>query len=196
MQDAWSAAPDFNAAIRQWCAETGRPLFVISYRGPQAPAHAVASVMRQWHRDRDEDDQQLLVPTFVIGDPWLTINTASVPFWSFFSVQPALQMSLGDHLAPRSIPRKSGCCCSSTAPIPQASPDPMTGPHVARASARTPDFLGMGPAPCRHDVGSLGRYGRYGSLCARPGHLSAPLPPDRALRGLHDHGLSIEGLEA
>jgi hypothetical protein len=31
------------------------------------------------------------VSSFVLADPWRTINAGAVPFWTFFSVQPALR---------------------------------------------------------------------------------------------------------
>ena len=189
----WGADPDFNAAIRGWCAETGHPLFVISYRGPQAPAHAVASVMRQWCRDRGEDDQQLLVPTFVIGDPWLTINTASVPFWSLFSVQPALQ-ALDDHLAHTDPYRVVRLLLFQHGADSAGIARPEDWVRTITAHGATPDFLGMDPAKFPHDIGFLGRYGTALDGLPRARHLWESLPLDRALPALADHGLPIEGL--
>ncbi|MBW0101294.1 hypothetical protein I4I78_02470, partial [Pseudonocardia sp. KRD-291] len=94
----WGADPGLGAAVESWCAAHGHPLLRVTYQGPQAPSHAVAGVMRDWYRRRGEAAERLLVPSFVLGDPWRTLTTASVPYWTFFSVQPALR-ALDDHLA-------------------------------------------------------------------------------------------------
>lgn len=47
---------------------------------------------------RREEAARLLVSSFVLVDPWRTITTASVPYWTFFSVRPALD-ALDAHLA-------------------------------------------------------------------------------------------------
>jgi hypothetical protein len=51
----------------------------------------VATVLRDWYRARGEPANRLVVPCFILGDPWLTICTAAVPFWIHFAVQPALR---------------------------------------------------------------------------------------------------------
>lgn len=33
---------------------------------------------------------QARVPSFALGDPWRTINTASVPYWTVFAGRPAV----------------------------------------------------------------------------------------------------------
>ena len=47
--------------------------------------------MRNWYRSRGESADRLVIPSFILGDPWQTICVAAVPFWVYFSVQPALQ---------------------------------------------------------------------------------------------------------
>jgi hypothetical protein len=61
----------------------------ISFTGPQAPAHAVTALRRDWYTSRGKLADRLLVPSFVLGDPRRTIHSASVPYWTFFSVWPA-----------------------------------------------------------------------------------------------------------
>jgi hypothetical protein len=49
----------------------------------------VADLMRAWLRRRGEVAQRLLVSSFILHDPWRTITSASVPFWTFFPVRRA-----------------------------------------------------------------------------------------------------------
>ena len=86
----WGAEPGLTAAVAAWCAEHGHPMITITFHGPQAPSAAVAATFRTWYRDRGENDRRLIVPSFILTDPWLTITRAAVPFWTFFSVQSAL----------------------------------------------------------------------------------------------------------
>jgi hypothetical protein len=89
-ESEWGLDPAFRDDVQAWCderhgyAESG-------YVGPQAPAAAVATVMRSWYRAREEPANRLVVPCFILGDPWQTICAGAVPFWIHFAVQPALQ---------------------------------------------------------------------------------------------------------
>jgi hypothetical protein len=94
----WGAEPGFTAAAADWGQAHGRTVVTLTLLGPQAAAHPVATVFRDWYRLRGQADDQLLAPTFIVGDPWRTLITGSVPFWAFFSVQPALA-ALEDHLS-------------------------------------------------------------------------------------------------
>lgn len=58
----WGADPELTGAVAAWCAARGHPLVRIGYGGPQAPAHAVATVFRGWLRDRGEAGDRLIVP--------------------------------------------------------------------------------------------------------------------------------------
>ena len=94
----WGADPGFGEAITEWAVARGHPLVRVRFQGPQAPAHAVATVLRAWSAERGGAQNTLLVPSFALLDPWRTINAGIVPFWAFFSVRPAVQ-ALDDHLA-------------------------------------------------------------------------------------------------
>jgi hypothetical protein len=61
--------PDFRNHVRAWCEQRGHRFTEISYDGPQAPAAAVAAVMRNWYRARGEAANRLVVPCFILGIP-------------------------------------------------------------------------------------------------------------------------------
>ena len=96
----WGLDRSFAADLTRWCEAASVPLSTISYDGPQAPAAAVAETMRDWYRSRGEAADRLVVPSFILGDPWSTVNAAAVPFWTFFAVQPA-RAALDDYLGQR-----------------------------------------------------------------------------------------------
>jgi hypothetical protein len=186
----WGADPGFGTAVADWCAAHDHPLVRLRYTGPQAPAHAVAVVLRDWYRNRGEPGDRLLVPSFVLGDPWRTIGAAAVPFWTFFAVQPALR-ALDAHLA--AVP-------------PYRAVDVLLFQHgVESAGIATPDewlatasrhgatarLLALDPRRFPHDVASLGRYGTALAALPRAVRPWSPLDVDDALDGLAGAGLAL-----
>jgi hypothetical protein len=93
----WGFADELLDSVRGWAEREGRRLVEIRYGHPQDPAAAVAETMRRWLEGRGEAAQRLLVSSFVVHDPWRTITTASVPFWTFFPVCRAA-IDLSDYL--------------------------------------------------------------------------------------------------
>jgi hypothetical protein len=82
----WGFADELLDSIHAWARHEGRRVIEIRYDHPQDPAAAVAETMRRWLEGRGESARRLLVSSFVVHDPWRTITTASVPFWTFFPV--------------------------------------------------------------------------------------------------------------
>jgi hypothetical protein len=186
----WGADRCLGAAVAAWCAESGHPLITLTYTGPQVPADAVATVLRTWYRGRGEAGDRLLVPSFVLGDPWTTISTATVPYWTFFSVQPALR-ALDLHLAASPpyqqvdiLQFQHGVCSAGVA-------TPQNWVDVARRHGATARLVGLDPGRFPHDIATLGRYA--GALADLPPARTVwrPLDPSAALHGLQADGLSV-----
>lgn len=87
----WGFADALLGPVRAWAERHGHPVVEIGYDHPQDPAAAVADVVRAELRRRGEAAQRLLVSSFIVHDPWRTLTSASVPFWTFFPVQSAAQ---------------------------------------------------------------------------------------------------------
>ncbi|CCG02848.1 hypothetical protein [Blastococcus saxobsidens] len=85
----WGFAEALGEAIRGWATRNGHPVVEVSYGHPQDPAAGVADIFRDWLRQRGQPAQRLLVSSFIVHDPWRTLTTASVPFWTFFPVRSA-----------------------------------------------------------------------------------------------------------
>ena len=133
---------------------------------------------------------QLLVPSFILGDPWLTINTGHVPFWGFFSVQPARQ-ALEDHLAssdPYAVVRLLLFQHGSDS---QGIARPEDWAHTVEKYGARADFLGLDTDKFPHDIGFLGRYGPALKRLPHVRRLWAPLDVYEALRGLASAGLDV-----
>lgn len=85
----WGLDDSLLDSVHDWAGRHRHPVVDIRYGHPQAPASAVAETIRGSLRERGEPGERLLVSSFVVHDPWRTLTSASVPFWTFFPVQPA-----------------------------------------------------------------------------------------------------------
>jgi hypothetical protein len=83
----WGFAEPLAEAVHDWATTASHPVIEIEYNHPQHPSSAVATTTRSWLRDRGEPAERLLVSSFIVHDPWRTITTGSVPFWTFFPVR-------------------------------------------------------------------------------------------------------------
>ncbi|SDR93525.1 hypothetical protein [Microlunatus soli] len=180
----WGADPDYIASIRDWCAAHGHPVILIRYRGPQQAAHPVAAVLRDWMRTRGEPADELIVPSFILGDPWRVLNHALVPFWTYFPVRDALD-SLDRHLQ-RSSRYRSVYVLGFQHGVRSpgvAMPEDFVSTIERHGAAA--ELLAVRAQDWPHDIGSMARYGA--ALDALPAAGQPWLPVDvwaaaRALR--------------
>lgn len=49
----------------------------------------VADLHRDWYASMGRPTDRLLVGSFILMDPWWTLRTGSVPFWTTFPVEPS-----------------------------------------------------------------------------------------------------------
>ena len=185
----WGVEPGFVAAIKDWCEAHDHPFVPISYRGPQQPAAAVADMFRSWFRARDERSDDLIIPSFILGDPWRTINRALVPFWTYFPVQEAVS-ALDAYLTEAEPYRKVFVLGFQHG----AESPGVAGPEDFRAvitrHGAEPVLLGTRPQDWPHDIGSLARYGQALDQLPAAGRPWTPLTADEVrlrLTGLGQH---------
>jgi hypothetical protein len=185
----WGADPQFTAAVADWCSAHGHPMVRVTFRGPQAPAHAVATTVRSWYAARDEPADRLLVPSFVLGDPWRTINTATVPFWTFFSVQAALR-AFESHLENTAGYRIVDILQFQHGVRSAGIATPEEWAAVARRHGATPRLLGLDPHRFPHDIAIMGRYGKALDDLPSARHPWSPLTTTDAIEGLRHAGMT------
>jgi hypothetical protein len=186
----WGIDPDLIADVTRWCAAVGRPLIRVRYGGPQAPSHGVAVALREWTQHRGEAGDRLVVPSFVLGDPWTTINAGAVPYWTFFPVQPALR-AFEDHLAAVPPYREIDVLLFNHGVRSAGVAEPREWLTAAAASGARARLLAVRPRRFPGDIASLARYG---PALARLPKASSPWTPfalDAALGALAGHGVSI-----
>jgi hypothetical protein len=158
-ESEWGLPGSFRDDLLDRCRSTGSPVTEISYDHPQDAAGPVAAVLRDWFRRRGEPAERLVVPSFILGDPWTSIDKALTPFWTFFPVQPAL-MALSRYLdlaEPFSDVHlflfEHGVESEGI-----AIPDEFCA--VVREHGGRPHLEAVRASKFPHDIGSLARYGR------------------------------------
>jgi hypothetical protein len=188
----WGIEAELVEDTVRWCRETGRPLVRVRYQGPQAPAHAVAVTLRDWNARRGEAADRLVVPSFVLGDPWATIRAAATPFWTFFPVRPALR-ALADHLAAVLPYRQVDVLLFNHGARSAGVAEPAEWLATARAAGARARLVGVRPDRFPGDVASLARYGPELARLPAARHPWSPLALDAALAGLRDGAVEVLG---
>ena len=93
----WGFAPEMMADLRELADEQGWTLLRLGYDEPESLSPAVAETYRDWYRRRGVPENRLLVESFMLLDPYWTLRTGSVPFWTVFNKEPSLR-ALHDYL--------------------------------------------------------------------------------------------------
>ena len=186
----WGLDQAFAADLSRWCAAASVPMSTISYDGPQAAAAAVAETMRNWYRSRGEAGNRLVVPSFVLGDPWSTVNSAAVPFWTFFAVQPARQ-ALDDYLGRTEPFHDVHLFFFEHGVRSPGIATPADFADTVRRHGAAPHIEAVDVAKFPHDIGTLGRYGPAFRRLPRARAPWSPLPVADALSALGRHGLAV-----
>jgi hypothetical protein len=186
----WGIDGELVHDVAHWCQATGQPLIRLRYDGPQAPSHGVAVVVREWYRGRGEPGDRLIVPSFVLGDPWTTLNAGAVPFWTFFAVRPALH-ALERHLDAVPPYRHIDVLLFNHGVRSEGVAEPADWLAAARASGATARLLAVRPERFPGDIASLARYGPALARLPRASRPWSPLPLEAALDALASAGVRV-----
>ncbi len=178
----WGFADGLLNLVRDWARRHGHPVVEVRYDHPQDPAVGVADVMRAWLRRRGEPAQRLLVSSFIVHDPWRTITSASVPFWTFFPVRSAAD-ALAAYLD-RASYDDIDVLLFSHGVQSRGLADAQTWERLARRARRHGRLLGVDRAAFPADFAVFARY--TSALRSLPDATRpwSPLPVHDALAGL------------
>jgi hypothetical protein len=188
----WGFAEPLLGALHAWAGRTGHPVVEVRYGHPQVPAAAVADVVRAWTRRRGGAAERLLVSSFVVHDPWRTITTGSVPFWTFFPVQHAAR-DLEAYLT-RTSYDEVDVLLFSHGVRSRGLADARSWQRVADGARRRGRLLGVDARAFPADFAVFARYASALRSLPDDGPPWSPLPVDEALAGLRDgEGLFVVG---
>ncbi len=179
----WGCEPGLVAAVRQWCAANKHPCVLLAFDGPQAAAHPVAVTVRGWYAAHGRRTDRLIVPSFVLGDPWRTLQLAAVPYWAYFGVEEALQ-GFDAHLAEQPAYREILLLIFQHGAASPGYAGPDEWRAVARRHGARLRTIALREDESPHDIGLLGRYGPAMRRMKNDPTPWSPLPPADALAGL------------
>ena len=153
----WGFAGALGDDVHTWAIRTGHPVIDVRYDHPQDPAAGVADAFRAWLQERGEPAQRLLVSSFIVHDPWRTITTASVPFWTFFPVRQAAQ-DLADYLHRASYDDVDILLFNNGVPS-RGQVDARSWERLAQRARRRGRLLGVDADAFPADFAAFARYG-------------------------------------
>jgi hypothetical protein len=185
----WGFAEPLLEPLRGWARRTGHPVVELSYGHPQNPAAAVADTVRDWTRRRGGAAGRLLVSSFVVHDPWRTIATGSVPFWTFFPVEHAARAL--DSYLDRTSYEDVDILLFSHGALSRGLADAHTWQRIAGRAHRRGRLLGVDSDQFPADFAVFARYASALRSLPDSGAPFSPMSLGDALKGLRD----AEGLD-
>jgi hypothetical protein len=91
----WGFAEPLRSDVHRWAAEHGHPVLELEFDHPQDLSGPVADLYRWDLARRDLSLRRLVVESFILVDPTGVRRSGSVPYWTFFPVEPALRRLAG-----------------------------------------------------------------------------------------------------
>lgn len=91
----WGFAEPLAAGIDAVATELGLKVERLRFGEPEDASPLIAELFRHWYTDQGLPSSRLIVSSFLLMDPMLTIRTRSVPYWALFGTQPSLDRLTG-----------------------------------------------------------------------------------------------------
>jgi hypothetical protein len=88
-ESEWGFAPGLYKDLAAFAHRGGYRIRRLAFHHPQDLSPFVADLYRWWYGQRGLPAPRLLGESFVLLEPWWSLRTGAVPYWSFFAVQPA-----------------------------------------------------------------------------------------------------------
>jgi hypothetical protein len=88
-ESEWGFEPALRADVERLARRRGYRIRRLGFEHPQDLSPLMADFYRWWYRQRGMPGQRLLGESFALFEPWWTLRTGSVPYWSFFAVEAA-----------------------------------------------------------------------------------------------------------
>lgn len=82
----WGFEPALSDDLAAIADELGLSVRRLVFDQPQEPSARVADVFRSFYRSRGVDASRVVAGQFLLVDPYWTIRTGSIPFWTVFAV--------------------------------------------------------------------------------------------------------------
>ncbi|MCW3819745.1 hypothetical protein ONA91_35450 [Micromonospora sp. DR5-3] len=86
----WGFEPVLRDDITAFADRHGFRTTRLMFDQPEDLSPPIADLYRWWYRQRGLPANRLLIDSFILLDPWWTLRTGSVPYWTAFPVQSSL----------------------------------------------------------------------------------------------------------
>ncbi|NJP31822.1 hypothetical protein [Micromonospora thermarum] len=83
----WGFDPALREDVVAFARRHGYQVRRLTFDDPEDLSPLVADLYRWWNRRRGLPTNRLLVDSFILLEPWWTLRTGCVPYWSTFPVQ-------------------------------------------------------------------------------------------------------------
>jgi hypothetical protein len=186
-ESEWGFEPALLRDLEALAAQRDWRLRRVSFERPEDLSPLVADVIRWWYRSRGLPDDRLVVPSFLLLDPWSTFRAGAVPFWTTFAVEPsaaALEGYLGGSAPFRDV--RVTLFSHGVESIGLAGPARWAG--IARAAGARGGFLGVDPSRFPRDFAVFGRFDHALGRLAGPHGVPDRLSLDDLDRFLEEQG--------
>jgi hypothetical protein len=87
----WGFDPGLRDDIDAFARRHGYRTARLAFAEPESLSPVVADLYRWWYRQRGLPADRLLIDSFMLLDPWWTLRTGAVPYWTTFPVQPSVE---------------------------------------------------------------------------------------------------------
>jgi hypothetical protein len=87
----WGFEAGLDEDIAAFARRHGHPVLRLRFGTPEDLSPLVAELYRSWYRRRGLPADRLVIDSFMLLDPWWTLRTGAVPYWSVFPVEPSLR---------------------------------------------------------------------------------------------------------
>lgn len=94
----WGFEPELLPELEELADRNRWRLVHMRFAEPEHLSPVVADLYRTWYRRRALPGDRLLVECFLLLEPWWTLCTGSVPYWTVFNTEPSREIVL-DYLS-------------------------------------------------------------------------------------------------
>jgi hypothetical protein len=91
----WGFAEPLAHDLAAVTGDRGLKLERLRFGQPEDVSPLIADLFRVWHAGHEAPGGRLLVSSFLLMDPMLTMRTGSVPYWALFGTRPSLDRLAG-----------------------------------------------------------------------------------------------------
>jgi hypothetical protein len=85
----WGFAPALREDVEKFARTNGYEITRLTFEYPEQLSPLVADLYRSWNKKRKIPSDRLLVESFILLEPWWTLQLGAVPFWMTFNTEPS-----------------------------------------------------------------------------------------------------------